>query len=33
MLGNNPGPLLVLFNSDEIYDSNDAGFAFTYTVE
>ncbi|EDW59909.1 uncharacterized protein [Drosophila virilis] len=30
---NNPGPLLVLFNSDEIYDSNDAGFAFTYTVE
>ncbi|KAH8407626.1 hypothetical protein KR222_008255, partial [Zaprionus bogoriensis] len=30
---NNPGPLLVLFNSDEIYEPHEAGFAFTYTVE
>ncbi|KAH8284671.1 hypothetical protein KR018_011173 [Drosophila ironensis] len=29
---NNPGPLMVLFNSDEIYRQNEAGFAFTYTV-
>ncbi|EDW01767.1 uncharacterized protein LOC6560080 [Drosophila grimshawi] len=30
---NSPGPLMVVFNSDEIYQSNEAGFAFTYTVE
>ncbi|EDV37890.1 uncharacterized protein Dana_GF11194 [Drosophila ananassae] len=30
---NNPGPLLVLFNSDDIYRQNEAGFAFTYTVD
>ncbi|XP_068146362.1 uncharacterized protein [Drosophila tropicalis] len=29
---NNPGPLLVLFNSDDIYKESEAGFAFTYTV-
>ncbi|XP_017836179.1 uncharacterized protein LOC108595450 [Drosophila busckii] len=30
---NNPGPLLVLFNSDEYFEPNDAGFAFTYTID
>ncbi|XP_034478552.1 uncharacterized protein LOC117784832 [Drosophila innubila] len=30
---NNPGPLIVLFNSDEMYTPNDSGFAFTYTVQ
>ncbi|XP_030387012.1 uncharacterized protein LOC115633695 [Scaptodrosophila lebanonensis] len=30
---NNPGPLVVLFKSDEIYKAKEAGFAFTYTVE
>ncbi|KAH8284871.1 hypothetical protein KR054_002086 [Drosophila jambulina] len=30
---NNPGPLMVLFNSDDIYRQNEAGFAFTYTVK
>ncbi|KAH8371137.1 hypothetical protein KR093_006313 [Drosophila rubida] len=30
---NNPGPLIVLFNSDGIYEPHDEGFAFTYTVE
>jgi len=30
--GNNPGPLMVLFNSDDIYRQNEAGFAFTYVV-
>ncbi|XP_037715088.1 uncharacterized protein LOC119550471 [Drosophila subpulchrella] len=29
---NNPGPLMVLFNSDDIYRQNEAGFAFTYVV-
>ncbi|KAH8347714.1 hypothetical protein KR084_000426 [Drosophila pseudotakahashii] len=29
---NNPGPLMVLFNSDAIYGQNEAGFAFTYVV-
>ncbi|XP_017150624.1 uncharacterized protein LOC108160873 [Drosophila miranda] len=29
---NNPGPLLVLFNSDDVYRQSEAGFAFTYTV-
>ncbi|KAH8297102.1 hypothetical protein KR044_004852 [Drosophila immigrans] len=31
--GNNPGPLIVLFNSDGIYEPHDEGFAFTYTVQ
>ncbi|XP_022228588.2 uncharacterized protein LOC111078291 [Drosophila obscura] len=30
---NNPGPLLVLFNSDDVYRQSEAGFAFTYTVD
>lgn len=30
---NNPGPLIVLFNSDEFYQPHEAGFAFTYTVQ
>ncbi|KAH8391061.1 hypothetical protein KR215_005396 [Drosophila sulfurigaster] len=29
----NPGPLIVLFNSDGIYEPHDEGFAFTYTVQ
>ncbi|KAH8402461.1 hypothetical protein KR009_012046 [Drosophila setifemur] len=32
LTSNNPGPLMVLFNSDEVYHTDEAGFAFTYTV-